>query len=256
MTDRERLRGLAEAANSGLALRVETLAFRDAASPSVVLGLLGELEEAERAVRDTYLAINHRAVKTAEIRPIARLAAMLREQMDDMRCTYTDIVEALQDFYAVAEAVGAVHEQSMGKPHPGTREEVVSAIESLRSRASAAESRIAELEAHINAAGDGTNLVELLDLYHTRMMEAQAQRDARPDIRTLPTEFVAGEWILSGQAEPDAVVTWASEPSPETGDVGWCWWAQGKMGSRRYYMDARNAAERALRSHAKGVDRV
>lgn len=254
MTDRERLRGLAEAANSGLALRVETLAFRDAASPSVVLGLLGELEEAERAVRDTYLAINHKAVKTAEIRPIARLAAMLREQMDDMR--YTDIVEVLQDFYAVAEAVGAVHEQSMGKPHPGTREEVVSAIESLRSRASAAESRIAELEAHINAAGDGTNLVELLDLYHTRMMEAQAQRDARPDIRTLPTEFVAGEWILSGQAEPDAVVTWASEPSPETGDVGWCWWAQGKMGSRRYYMDARNAAERALRSHAKGVDRV
>lgn len=189
MTARERLRGLAEAANSGLALRVETLAFRDAASPSVVLGLLGELEEAERAVRDTYLAINHKAVKTAEIRPIARLAAMLREQMDDMR--YTDIVEVLQDFYAVAEAVGAVHEQSMGKPHPGTREEVVSAIESLKAR-------IAELEARLAGA------VEI------------SQEDAR---------------------------IWSAHPD----DLSF---------TDNTEVDAALRINAALRSHAKGVDRV
>ena len=75
---------------------------------------------------------------------------------------------------------------------------------------------------------------------------ARAERDARPALATLPTEFVAGEWIMSGQAEPDAVVTYTREPGPETGHVGWCWWARGKMGESRDYMAARGAAEHSL----------
>lgn len=83
--------------------------------------------------------------------------------------------------------------------------------------------------------------------------EARAERDARPDIATLPTEYVCGEWIMSGQAEPDAVVTYTREPGPETGHVGWCWWARGKMGESRDYMAARDAAEHSLIAHAAKV---
>ena len=103
-----------------------------------------------------------------------------------------------------------------------------------------------------SAPADLRYLLDALKEARAERDAAIAERDARPDIRTLPTEFVAGEWILSGLAEPDAIVTYASTPSPETGDIGWCWWARGKMGSRRYYMDARAAAERALRAHGSG----
>jgi hypothetical protein len=88
---------------------------------------------AERAVRDTFLAINHKAVKTAESRTVERLATMLREQMEDLR--FRDIVEVVEDYAAVAEASGAVHHQDMGAPYPGTRDEVVAAIAELRGRA-------------------------------------------------------------------------------------------------------------------------
>lgn len=82
--------------------------------------------------------------------------------------------------------------------------------------------------------------------------EARCGRDARVPLASLPTEYVCGEWIMAGQAEPDAVVTYASDPSPETGHVGWCWWARGKMGESRDYVAARDAAEKALRAHAAG----
>ena len=41
--------------------------------------------------------------------------------------------------------------------------------------------------------------------------------------------------------EPSAVITYTDEPSPETGDVGWCWWADG-WGAPTYE-DACRAAE-------------
>ena len=116
------------------------------------------------------------------------------------------------------------------------------------------------LRRHYDEAGPEHNLLALLDLYDERRAaaeserdEALAERDARPALATLPTEFVAGEWIMSGQAEPDAVVTYTREPGPETGHVGWCWWARGKMGESRDYMAARGAAEHSLIAHAAKV---
>ena len=42
--------------------------------------------------------------------------------------------------------------------------------------------------------------------------------------------------------EPWAVITYTDEPSPETGHVGWCWWARGSMGDAPTYEAARDAA--------------
>lgn len=60
-------------------------------------------------------------------------------------------------------------------------------------------------------------------------------------------------WYLSGDAwftpsvdDPDAIVTHVTEPSPETGHVGWVWWAKGKMGEAKTLAEARGAAERSL----------
>ena len=39
-----------------------------------------------------------------------------------------------------------------------------------------------------------------------------------------------------------AVITYTDEPSPETGHVGWCWWAMGSMGDAPSYEAARDAA--------------
>lgn len=64
----------------------------------------------------------------------------------------------------------------------------------------------------------------------------------------LESEFIDGDWLrpgVSGQ-EPWALVTYAEEPSPETGHEGWCWWAMGKMGEAPTFDAARRAAVDAL----------
>lgn len=69
--------------------------------------------------------------------------------------------------------------------------------------------------------------------------------ERQPILGEVPTELVNGEWCFP-QAEgpvPAAVITYTDEPSPETGDVGWCWWACGGMGCAPTYDDARQAAE-------------
>ena len=64
----------------------------------------------------------------------------------------------------------------------------------------------------------------------------------------VPTEFVDGCWVLpTHDSCPDAVVTFASEASPETGHQGWCWWALGRMGEALSYNEARAKAEAAVR---------
>ena len=62
----------------------------------------------------------------------------------------------------------------------------------------------------------------------------------------LPRELIGGEWCTHREGEPDAVITYTTEPSPETGHVGWIWWANGKMGETKTYAEAKAAAESAL----------
>ena len=63
----------------------------------------------------------------------------------------------------------------------------------------------------------------------------------------IPIEYVEGEWVFGGsEGDAAAVITYAAEPSPETGHVGWCWWALGKMGDAKTVHEARQAAESVL----------
>lgn len=75
----------------------------------------------------------------------------------------------------------------------------------------------------------------------TDLFAAAAALFALPSI---PTEFYDGEWHFpqADGPEPEAVVTYAEEPSPETGHVGWCWWARGAMGDAPTYEAACAAA--------------
>jgi hypothetical protein len=68
----------------------------------------------------------------------------------------------------------------------------------------------------------------------------------------LPTEFDGKRWRFPDECTPVALVTYASEPSPETGHVGWCWWALGKMGEAAGYEAACAAAERVVNGGARG----
>jgi len=65
-----------------------------------------------------------------------------------------------------------------------------------------------------------------------------------PILGEVPTEFFEGEWHFpkADGPEPWAVITYTDEPSPETGHVGWCWWAMGSMGDAPSYEAARDAA--------------
>ena len=72
----------------------------------------------------------------------------------------------------------------------------------------------------------------------------------------VPTEFFEGEWIFpkAEGPEPWAVITYSDEPSSETGHVGWCWWALGKMGDAPTYEDA--CAEAVAEIQRRMDDRV
>ena len=68
--------------------------------------------------------------------------------------------------------------------------------------------------------------------------------ERQPILGEVPTEFYDGEWHFpkAEGPEPWAVITRTDEPSPETGHVGWCWWAMGSMGDAPSYEAARDAA--------------
>jgi hypothetical protein len=71
--------------------------------------------------------------------------------------------------------------------------------------------------------------------------------DRDPFLFEVPTEYVEGEWCWpTDDSEPAAVITYTTEPSPETGHAGWCWWALGKMGEAPSYEDATARAVAAL----------
>jgi hypothetical protein len=62
----------------------------------------------------------------------------------------------------------------------------------------------------------------------------------------LKSEYVGGEWVVPGSGAPQAVVSYAEEPSPETGSEGWVWWAMGDMGESDSFAAALKAAEHSL----------
>lgn len=70
-----------------------------------------------------------------------------------------------------------------------------------------------------------------------------------------PIVYVEGEWIFGGgeidREDVGAIITYTTEPSPETGHVGWCWWALGKMGDAPKLEQARLAAEAVIASVIK-----
>jgi len=65
-------------------------------------------------------------------------------------------------------------------------------------------------------------------------------------LRMAPTEYVEGEWCLAGQDEPSAVISFATLPHPDTGHIGWIWWALGKLGDADSYEDAKRKAEAVI----------
>lgn len=71
----------------------------------------------------------------------------------------------------------------------------------------------------------------------------------------LPVEYVEGEWVPGGtqDSEPAGVIVYATETCPETGYVGWCWWALGRMGYAATYAAAKAAAEAVLHTALEGV---
>jgi hypothetical protein len=83
---------------------------------------------------------------------------------------------------------------------------------------------------------------------------AEAERDRNRLREALPLEFRAGRWAhVDDDHDSDAVVTYASTPSPETGHVGWVWWARGKMGEASSLREAKRMAMDKLRGARRGT---
>ena len=65
-----------------------------------------------------------------------------------------------------------------------------------------------------------------------------------------PFCLVDGKWIFGEKetenADIKAYVVYTTQPSPETGDEGWVWWAQGRMGEAGTLQDAMSQAEAKL----------
>lgn len=72
---------------------------------------------------------------------------------------------------------------------------------------------------------------------------------------SLVWEWREGAWV-EGHSEYDcqACCIFTTEPSPETGHVGWVWWALGRMGDAPTLPLAQAAAEAVLSSQVRGVE--
>ncbi len=66
----------------------------------------------------------------------------------------------------------------------------------------------------------------------------------------LPMCLVNGAWIWGDNKHEDAdvqaCIVYTTEPSPETGHMGWVWWALGRMGDANTLQDAMAQAEAKL----------
>jgi len=79
--------------------------------------------------------------------------------------------------------------------------------------------------------------------------------ERQPILGEVATEFFEGEWHFpkADGPEPWAVITYTDEPSPETGCVGWCWWALGRMGDAPTYEEAKRKAETWVQARIEGM---
>ena len=93
--------------------------------------------------------------------------------------------------------------------------------------------------------GDDHAIDECLNALPGLIAEVKRLR-IRCRLASTTLEFVRGAWVPAGDEDALALVTYATSPSPETGHVGWCWWAKGKMGDAGSLEGAMLRAERAL----------
>lgn len=201
-----------------------------ASSPTWLAELCDRVEADEARINNCFRAL---AAISAERDALTKRAESAETRLVSAESALRDVTEERERFAA-------------------QREEWRQTAIAHQGHAESAEAKLAEVERErdkwLRLANDAADA----EVERTEERDAAiAERDARPALGTLPTEYVCGEWIMSGQAEPAAVVTYASEPSPETGHEGWCWWALGKIGEARDYMSAREAAEKSIRAHAK-----
>ncbi len=66
----------------------------------------------------------------------------------------------------------------------------------------------------------------------------------------LPIDYVDGKWRFGTEIldNSDAIVTYSTEPDPETGHEGWCWMVPDtNMGEAKTLKEAMRAAEKAVK---------
>lgn len=104
-------------------------------------------------------------------------------------------------------------------------------------------------EARRDASEQALLAEERLAHAHATQAELEeAERDRNRLHELLPLEFRAGRWAHGdGDDDPAAVITYSTTPSPETGHVGWVWWARGKTGEASSLREAKRMAVGKLR---------
>ncbi len=111
----------------------------------------------------------------------------------------------------------------------------------------------AELVRSTRGVNPGRRLRVCMPCWLSGRWDAFGLVEREPMAAEVPTEYVDGAWRWpEHDSDPAAVVTYTTEPSPETGHVGWCWWARGAMGDAPTYEAACAAAVAAL---GEGTDR-
>lgn len=94
------------------------------------------------------------------------------------------------------------------------------------------------MQQHDRAENAAADVIEWAELFFG--LDPSSYCDGRDP---LPIEFVRGGWVYGNpDAEPSeeslAIIVYLKEPSPETEDVGWWWWVDGRMGSTATLPDA------------------
>ena len=133
-----------------------------------------------------------------------------------------------------------------------TGDDVVELIQAAVKEFTAAEEIVAE------ERGDSEQqLLESIGTFISKMrvgemeqLSASKPLECREGRNPIPMCLVNGAWIWGDKQHEDAdvsaYVVYTTEPSPETGHMGWVWWALGRMGDANTLQDAMAQAEAKL----------